>query len=85
MENLRNKTLESRLTKLERILLGKGDSLIKDTSTFTSNILRMSDIMRDTVELWYEGLVLSPADAADVKTDLSDIIAMSKKILRELM
>ena len=85
MESLRNKILESRLAKLERILLGKDDSLIKDTSTFTSNILRMSDIMRDTVELWYEGLVLSPADAADVKTDLSDIIAMSKKILRELM
>lgn len=85
MESLRNKVLESRLAKLERILLGKDDSLIKDTSTFTSNILRMSDIMRDTVELWYEGLVLSPADAADVRTDLSDIIAMSKKILRELM
>ena len=85
MESLRNKVLESRLAKLERILLGKDDSLIKDTSTFTSNILRMSDIMRDTVELWYEGLVLSPADAADVKTDLSDIIAMSKKILRELV
>ena len=80
-----SKILESRLAKLERILLGKDDSLIKDTSTFTSNILRMSDIMRDTVELWYEGLVLSPADAVNVKTDLSDIIAMSKKILRELM
>jgi len=84
MENS-SKLLESRVTILERVLLGKDDSILKDTSDFVNAITCISDDMRNAISLWSEGLVLSPSEARAVKTDLADIITMSKKILRSLV
>ena len=80
-----SKILESRLAKLERILLGKGDSVIKDTLSFSKNIEQASDLLNESLDYWSEGLVLSPAAQNAVKADLIDIITKSKNILRGLM
>ena len=85
MKRLGELALEDKVTKLERILLGKGDSITKDTASFSSNIEDAYDLLKDSLELWYEGLVLSPEAAANARTDLTGIITMCKKIMRDIM
>lgn len=80
-----SKVLESRLAKLERMLLGTGDSVIKDALSFSKNIEQASDLLNESLNYWSEGLVLSPAAHNAVKADLIDIITKSKNILRGLM
>ena len=84
MENS-SELLESRVATLERVLLGKDDSILKDTGDFVNTITDISDDMRNAISLWSEGLVLSPSETRAVRTDLADIIMMSKEILHSLM
>lgn len=81
---MNSSTLESRIATLEKMLLSNGDSIYKDTLQFYKNIERASDLLKESLDYWNEGLILSLAVQNAVKVDLADIITKSNKIMLEL-